>query len=125
MVAQLQQYGGHIGLADLAQRGGGTGIDLVRQRIDVFQIFHKNIRRAAAISTGGIVKSDDTADGALLGTIGTAVGVKRQIKIVTSRICQADGAGGGHVGGVAGKTDGVGQKIGLHGIGDQVHKVLF
>ena len=125
VVAQLQQHGGHIGLAHLAQGGGGHGIDLVGQRVDLLEPLHEDVGGTAAVGAGGIVEGDDAPHCAFPAAVGAAVGVKRQIEIVAAGVGQADGAGGGHIGGVAGEADGVGQQVRLHGVGDEVHEILL
>ena len=124
VVAQLQQHRGEPGLAYLSQRGGGPCGHLLRQGVDVPEVFHEQLRRPAAVGAGGIVEGEN-APAPAPGTGAGGVGVEGQIEVVLSGVGLPDGGGGGHVRRIAGELDAVEQQNGLHGIGQQVHKVFL
>ena len=64
-------------------------------------------------------------DGTLPAAVGAAVGVEGQVEVVVPCIALTDGAGRRHLRRVAAEADGVGGKVRLHGVGDEVHKVLL
>ena len=121
VVAKLQQHRGEPGLAYLSQRGGGPCGHLLRQGVDVPEVFHEQLRRPAAVGAGGIVEGEN-APALALGAGAGGVGVEGQIEVVLSGVGLPDGGGGGHVRRIAGELDAVEQQNGLHGIGQQVHE---
>ena len=62
VVSQLQQHGGHPGPPHLPQRGGGAGIDLLRQRVDGLEVPHEDVGGTLAVGAAGVVEGDDAPD---------------------------------------------------------------
>lgn len=124
VVADLEQDGRKARLAHLAETRGGAGRHKLRQRVDLAQVLREKLRRAAAVRACGIVKGDDPAGLSLAPGAG-GVGVDREIEVVAALIGLPDGGRGGHIGGVAGELDPVGEQIRLHRIGDEVHEIFL
>ena len=120
MVAKLQQHRGEPGLADLSQRGGGPCGHLLRQGVDVPEVFHEQLRRPAAVGAGGIVEGEN-APALALGAGAGGVGVEGQVEVKVSRVGGGDGVGRRHTGGVPVIPDAGGVQIGDHLVGQKVH----
>ena len=124
VVAQLQQYGGELGVAHLPQAGGGAGDGPVGQGVDLPQVVDKNLGSPLALGAGGVVEGDDPPHAAVVAGP-RRVGMEGQIEVIPPLVGLADGASGGHVGCIALVADAAAVEIGDHGVRQAVHPVLL
>ena len=125
MIADLQQHRRRLWLAHLSQRGGGAGGHQIGQRVNALEIFRKDAGGPSPVGTGGIVKGNDPPLPPLGAAVAGGVGVQRQIKVIAAPGRLGNGGRGGHIRCVAGKADGVGPQVRLHGVGNEVHEILL
>ena len=124
VIPDLHQHRRGPGLPHLSQGGGGPGHHPLRQGIDLLHVPGNDLRPPPSVGAGGIIEGDDAPVLTLAAGAG-GVGVQSQGKVIVPAVCLADGGRGGHIRGVPGKLDAVGQQIRLHGIGHQVHEVFL
>lgn len=92
--------------------------------VNLLQIPGDDLRPPPPVPAGGVIKGDDPPVLTLAAGAG-GVGVQSQVKVVVPAVCLADGGRGGHIRGVPGKLDAVGQQIRLHGVGHQIHEIFL
>ena len=124
VIAQLQEHRGGPHPPHLADGGGGFRPDLVGQGVDGFQAVGNELGGPLALCGAGVVIDQDAPGLAVLLLWG-GVGVEGQVEIVVSGVGGPDGGQGGHVRRVAGEADAGGGKVGLHGVCQAVHPLLF
>ena len=124
VVGELDEGGGRDGFGDLSQPEGGNGPHPFGVGINLPEVGRDDLGGPAAVpAPGGVV--DLGAPERPLLPLGGGVGMEGEVEVVGAFLGLLDGGSGGHVRGVAGVADAVGQQPGDQGVRDEVHVVFL